>query len=78
MKVFKSKPKQTAFDGDFDEEEEDTEEIEEDGIEASNQQSTQQRKPKEDNQLSKEEVGDLIEGHFIRASQLFQIYRGMK
>jgi hypothetical protein len=29
-------------------------------------------------QLSKEEIGDMLEGHLVRASQLLQIFRSMK
>lgn len=34
-------------------------------------------KPEEKDQLSKEEIGDLIEGHLLRANQLFAIFRRM-
>ena len=56
-------------------EEEDEEEDEEETKGKPRKEGTDNRPT--DQQLTKEEVGDLLEGHLVRATQLLQIFRAM-
>jgi hypothetical protein len=56
-------------------EEDSPEELEEEQEEI--EETTKKEVPMEKKELSKEEIGDIIEGHIVRLTQLFQIYRGL-
>jgi len=38
---------------------------------------TETQQPKQTGQITKEEVGDIIEGHLIRAMELLKVYRNL-
>lgn len=77
--------REALIDDDEDEEDEDEDEIEEEQIAYKKKlpprneqyQKIETDKSQPNKTLTKDEVGDLIEGHIIRLSQLISIFRNM-